>query len=299
MCNKKYYVEPITSKDWTFKMLMMEFLGTFALCYVGGLAVMMSNLGKLDLTGVAFAHWFVLSFMIWAGAGISGANYNAAVTLALMSTRHLHWVKGLLYLNAQFLGSLLAGMVLGGFLKMYSRDPLVFKDLLGYPHANIDRFGYGTCFIVEVVATFFLVFMVYSTAVVDRPEPKDPKAALMKKDTHVYSLTIGGALGMAILSIGPITGAALNPWRVIGPAMASMELYSNHYLYAWIYYLGCPIGGLLCALLWKFCFMRKTKEEMDQDKAEAEEAAEGGENPADDEEVKSLKNNAVNVDGGN
>jgi aquaporin TIP len=298
MCNKKYYVEPITSKDWTLKMLVMEFLGTFAICYVGGLAVMMSNLGKLDLTGVAFANWFVYSFMIWAGAGISGANYNGAVTLALMSTRHLHWVKGLLYLSSQFNGALLAGMVLGGFLRMYSRDPLVFKDLTGYPHANIDRFGYGTCFIVELVATFFLVFIFYATAVVDRPEPKDPKAAVLKRDTHVYSLTIGGALAMAILSIGPITGAALNPWRVIGPAFATQELFSNHYLYAWIYYVGCPLGGLLSALLWRFCFMRKTKEEVDQDKADAEEAAEDHDQGADDEETKGLKNNVVNVDGG-
>lgn len=280
----------------------MEFLGTFALVYVGGLAVMMSDLGKLDLTGVAMAHWFVLSFMIWAGAGISGANYNAAVTLALMSTRHLHWKKGLLYLFAQSQGSFAAAMLLGGFLGMYNRDPLVFKDYTGYPHANIDRFGIGTCFMVEVFATFFLVFMVYATAVVDRPEPVDPKAPAMKKDSHVYALTIGGALGMAVLSIGPITGAALNPWRMLGPAILSMELWQDHYLYAWIYYLGCPLGGLLCALLWRFCFMRKSQELVDAEEAEEEQRKEQAKNNdicVVDDEQRGLTAQADNVASGN
>jgi len=213
-----------------------------------------------------------------------------------MATRHMHWKKGLLYLAAQFNGSFAAGMVLGGFLKMYNRDPLVFKDVLGYPHANIDRFGIGTCFMVEVFATFFLVFMVYATAVVDRPEPVDPKVAALKKDTHVYALTIGGALGMAVLSIGPITGAALNPWRMMGPAIAAHELWANHYLYAWIYYLGCPLGGLLCALLWRGCFMRKTKEQVDAEEKEEEEAKE--QEAVEDEEVRGLKAQQDNVASG-
>jgi len=249
----------------------MEYLGTFALVYVAGLAVMMNDLGKVDLTGVAFAQFFVLSFMIWAGGSISGGHYNAAVTIALMCTSHINWKKGLLYILAQFLGSLGGAMLLGGFLHMYTRDPLVFKNMLGYPHANVERFGVGTCFLVEMFATFFLVFMVYALAVVNKPGKTEHKdGSGIGKSSGVVSLAIGGTLGMAVLTIGPITGAALNPWRVIAPSIMTMELWSNHYWYAFIYYIGCPVGGLLAALVWRFTFMKKDQEQIDDEALEEE-----------------------------
>ena len=58
----------------------------------------MSDLGKADLTAVALAHTFVLGFMIWAGGNVSGANYNGAVTLGLLVTKHFAWLKALMYL---------------------------------------------------------------------------------------------------------------------------------------------------------------------------------------------------------
>ena len=218
----------------------------------------MNDLGHLDLTGAALAQFFVLSFMIWAGANISGANYNGAVTIALMITRHLSVLKGFLYLLAQFSGSLLAGLILGCFLKMYTKDPLVFKNHTGYPHCDLERFGIGTCILAELTATFFLVFMVYATAV---PMYKvDPKKALAARydapKNNTFALTIGGALGMAVLSIGPITGAALNPWRVIGPAIITRELFWGEYWYGFVYYIFCPLAGVLAGLAAYLVFMR-------------------------------------------
>jgi len=75
--------------------------------------------------------------------------------------------------------------------------------------------------------------MVYATAV-----------ASTKPKSEVYGLAIGGALGMAVLSIGPVTGASLNPFRVLGPAIVSGELFTAKYSYAWIYYAGNYIGGI-------------------------------------------------------
>jgi len=95
------------------------------------------------------AHMFVLSFFIWAGAGCCGAHYNGAVTIATMISRNTGVVKGLLYLLSQFLGSITAGMQLGLYLKMYKKDPLVFKDLLGYPHCNLEDFGICACILAE------------------------------------------------------------------------------------------------------------------------------------------------------
>lgn len=226
---------------------------------------MMSDLGKVDIVGVALAHMFVLGFMIWAGAGISGGQYNGAVTLGCLVTGHTGGKKAAIYLGCQFLGSLLAGCMLAIFKAMYTRDPLIFKSMLGYPHADVARYGITTCILTEIIATFFLVFMVFATAL-----------GSSKPKSEVYGLTIGGALGMAILSIGPITGAALNPFRVLGPSIISGEIANSAYWYAFIYYLGCPLGGVLCGLVWKFVFMRLPSEPEDAD------------NHADDEEKRQL-----------
>ena len=90
--------------------------------------------------------------------------------------------------------------------------------------------------------------MVFSTAIHES-----------KPSSQVHGLTIGGALGMAVLSIGPITGAALNPFRVLGPAIISGELFRSHYSYAWIYYAMCTLGGIFSALIFKLVFMRESE----------------------------------------
>lgn len=205
---------------------------------------MMNDLKILDLTGVALAHMFVLGFMIWAGGNISGGHYNGAVSLATYITGHISAVKMVCYFGVQFLGSLIAGSFLFAFRRSYLGDKAKFTSELGFPHCNVKSFHTGTCFTVEMIATFFLVFMVYATAV-----------SATKPKSEVHGLTIGGALGMAVLSIGPITGAALNPWRVLGPAIVSGALFTAKYDYAWVYYIGCPLGGAICALLWRFLYM--------------------------------------------
>lgn len=63
-----------------FRGIIMEFIGTFALCFVGGLAVISApKESGIELIGLA--HGFVLAFMIYAGANVSGAHYNPAVSV--------------------------------------------------------------------------------------------------------------------------------------------------------------------------------------------------------------------------
>ena len=94
----------------SLKQLFMECLGTFALVFVGGWAVIGADLGVVNLTGVALAHMFVLGFMIYAGAKISGAHYNGAVSLGLWVSGHITLFKLGMYCIAQFVGSLLASL---------------------------------------------------------------------------------------------------------------------------------------------------------------------------------------------
>jgi len=88
---------------------VMEFIGTFALCFVGGLANQSQY--DSDIEPVALAHGFVLAFMIYAGANVSGAHYNPAVSVALICIRKCNVVDGLLFIVSQLIGSVLAGLL--------------------------------------------------------------------------------------------------------------------------------------------------------------------------------------------
>ena len=74
----------------------------------------------------------------------------------------------------------------------------------------------------------------------------------------VGGLAIGATLGAAMLAIGPMTGASLNPARSFGPAVAS-GVYEGQL----IYWVGPLLGGLLAALLYDRLLMRHAMEPID------------------------------------
>jgi aquaporin Z len=109
---------------------------------------------------------------------------------------------------------------------------------------SLDLTG-GQAFLLEAIGTFFLVFVIFGTAV-DLRSPK------------VGGLAIGFTLSAVILAIGPLTGSALNPARALGPAVAT-GIYEAQLLY-WF----APItGGLAAALLYEYLFMQRGREPVD------------------------------------
>jgi len=83
-----------------------------------------------------------------------------------------------------------------------------------------------------LILTFFLVFVVYGTAV----DPRGPK---------IGGLAIGFTVTVDILFGGPLTGAAMNPARTFGPALASGH-WHNHL----VYWIGPLLGGALAGLVY-------------------------------------------------
>ena len=92
--------------------------------------------------------------------------------------------------------------------------------------------------IAEGIGTFFLVWAVVAVAV-------NPRAA-----RDWAGLAIGGTLGFAVMIIGPLTGAALNPARWFGPALVAGEWDD-----AWVYIIGPIVGGVLGALVYWYLFV--------------------------------------------
>lgn len=241
--------EPIAKTDNEIKgnQFWTEMFGTFALTYFCALSVMAIDIHQNTAVGNAIAQFLVLAFVIYAGARVSGANYNAAVTLALMTTRHIGVKKGFWYLLAQFCGALLSCLILMLYKSQYHGDfgNRKMPNTLGFPHCDTKNFNVGVCFLMEFISTCMLVFVVYLTAVSKNKEPA------------TYAFCIAATLGVSCFANGAITGAGLNLWRMFPASLLTGELFKNSYNYSWVYFLANTIAGPICGAVWIWVYQEK------------------------------------------
>jgi MIP family channel proteins len=225
----------------SWRHFVAEFIGTFALVFVGSAAIIHSRVtgSATGLIEVAFAHGLILAVMVSALMRISG-HFNPAVTLAMLATRRIEPMMAALYVIAQLLGAVVAGYA----LKFAFSEPTFTATRGGGLNIALDVTG-GQAFLVEAIATFFLVFVVFGTAV----DLRGPK---------IGGLAVGFVVAADILAIGPMTGASMNPARSFGPAVAT-GIYEAQLLY-----FSAPIvGALVAGLLYEFLFMQRGREPVD------------------------------------
>ena len=211
------------------KAYLAEAIGTFALTFIGVGAISNQPYGG-DLLMVALAHGLTIAVMVSATMSISGGHLNPAVTFGAWLGKKISSPEALKYGLAQLLGSLIAAyaaaQIFGGG-----------AVLKGTPSLQ-NHVTWLQGFSLEAILTFFLVFVVYGTGI----SPLAPK---------VGGLAIGLTITLDILAGGPLTGGAMNPARVFGPALASGSLLSwsaipEHLVY-WLGPLaGGGAAGLLC-----------------------------------------------------
>lgn len=229
----------MSSTKQEFNKLIMEALGTFALCYVGGWAVEWNIHGSLDLPGVALAHFVVLSMFIYIGFDISGSNFNPAVSIALMLTGYQKSNDTIRYIIAQCVGSILAGFALLT-ARPHSLDAKVASiHQLGHPSLD-PTYSQLNGFFCEFFATGCLVLCVFCAGI------------HKKASAEAVSTCVGMSLGLMILAIGNYTGAALNPCRVLGPSILSGRFMERGF---WIYYIGTIAGGACAGIAYKYVFI--------------------------------------------
>lgn len=218
-----------------------EFLGTFALVFVGGAAIMSSTdtAAGVNLLIVAIAHGVILSLFVTATMRISG-HFNPAVTIGFLAVRRIEPVMAGVYIVAQLLGALVAAYAL-----KLTFPALVFDAMHGGGQAiSIDITG-SQAFALEALATFFLVFVVFGTAV----DPNAPK---------VGGFAIGLTVMVDILAIGRLTGASMNPARSFGPAVVT-----NIYEGQLIYWSAPIVGAIVAAVLYDRLFLPRGPEPLD------------------------------------
>jgi MIP family channel proteins len=212
--------------------LVAEAIGTFLFFFVGMGAVVLGQHtgdGSGGLPGVALAHGLALAVLVSALGAISGGHFNPAVTFAVWITGRIEPVRAALYVVVQLVAAVAAAFVLRLVFPEASWDPVA----LGTP-----ALGEGTDatqgIVIEAVLTMVLLVAVFGTAI-DSRAPK------------IGGLAIGLAVAADILMGGPLTGAAMNPARWFGPAVAS-GAFDDWY----VWWIGPLVGAAIVALVYRF-----------------------------------------------
>jgi MIP family channel proteins len=221
--------------------LTAEFLGTFALVFFGEGAIcadqFLHGAGGLGLLGIAAAHGLAIAVMFVAFGQVSGGHFNPAVTIGFWVTKRISTVDVALYWIAQLIGAIVAAFL----LKALIPEDTWRAVALGTPEMirDLPRLS---AMVLEALGTFFLVLMIFATAVDDKQTAARP----------VAGLAIGLMFALGIMVAGPFTGGALNPARALGPALASI-----HWANWGVYWVGPLAGGFLAGLLYDSVYLKQ------------------------------------------
>jgi MIP family channel proteins len=208
-----------------------EFIGTFALVFVGVGAVC-APVPHKNLLSIALAFGLTVAVMVSATGHISGGQFNPAVSLALLVTRKMSLHDAAVYILSQLAGALMAALLLKWFFGVYAvADGVTTPSAVFTPMKTL---------VLEIVTTFFLVFVIFGVAV-DKRGPN-----------LIAGLLIGLTVILDILIAGPYTGASMNPARSFGPALATGK-WDAH----WIYWVGPITGGVLAGVVYNAFFLPK------------------------------------------
>ena len=196
-----------------------EAIGTFALVFAGCGAIVVNDIsgGAIGHGGISAAFGLVVMAMIYAVGDTSGAHFNPAVTVAFWLSKRFPGATVAPYLIAQCSGAILASAL---------------WKILAPSHATLGATlpatGLWQVFMLEVVLSFFLMFVILNVA------------TGAKEKGLMAGVAIGATVAMCALIGGPLTGASMNPARSLGPALLSGQLAD-----LWIYLTAPFIGAAL------------------------------------------------------
>jgi aquaporin TIP len=223
----------LTSVD-TWRGVVAETIGVLVLVLVGTGTIIASGaveggaLNSARLVAIALGLGFTYMALVALTVGISGGHINPAVTFGAVVTGRMGVAKGVVYVAGQVVGAIIASYV----LKVVLTDAVIaIEGSLGAVAWNaIAVDNLGSALIIELILGFVLVFVMLA-AVIGPGESASPMGPMAVG----LIVVVGTLLGFAL------TGAAMNPARALGPAVAA-DLWTDH----WIYWAG-PLGGAVVA----------------------------------------------------
>jgi aquaporin Z len=221
--------------------VVAEFFGTFWLvlggCGAAVLAAGFPNLG-IGFLGVAFAFGLTVLTMAYAVGHISGGHFNPAVTLGLWSAGRCASKHVIPYIVAQVIAAIIAAAVL--WVIASGKPEWVAGGFAanGYGNLSPGKYGLGSCFVDEVVRTFFFLFIIIGTT------SKGAAAGFA-------GIPIGLALTLIHLVSIPVTNTSVNPARSTGPALFAGGEYIAQ---LWLFWIGPIIGAVIAGLLTRWMY---------------------------------------------
>ncbi|AHY47752.1 Glycerol uptake facilitator and related permeases (Major Intrinsic Protein Family) [Rubrobacter radiotolerans] len=263
-----------------WKRLVAEFVGVFLLCSIGLMLVATSittgAFGLFEL-GIAFALAIMVCLIVVAA--VSGGQINPAITVALAVYGRFPWREVPLYIAAQ-----VSGGVAGAFvLYLIYRGPIVaFEEanniVRGEPGSEITAMIFA-CFApnpaiaaaqdppwtpdiislpgalgAEFFATFVLALVVF--AAIENRNAFAPSVP-------IFALILGLVVGFIVIAEAPLTMAAINPARDLGPRIAIYFLGWGQMAFPgignapwWIWTVGPTLGAVAGGGAWVFLLGR-------------------------------------------
>ena len=223
-----------------------EAIATYALVFFGPLSVILSvvvfgdGLTIESILMISLGHGAVIALMVYAFGHVSGAHINPAVTIPMMITKKISVADGIGYIIFQVIGAIIATLSLVAIL------PEIGKPVLWGGHggpSELLNHSIMSGFVVEVILTFFLVLVIFMTAV----HKKAPKS--------VYGAAIGGMVFLLHIVGVPLTGASMNPARSLAPAVATGD--AGLLEIQWLYWVAPIIGGIIAGVVMNYVFINK------------------------------------------
>ena len=211
--------------------LFSELLGTFflVLVAVGGGMVNARFGGQAVPYGarVVAPALMVMAIILFMGT-VSGAHLNPAVSIAFAARGDFPWKRVPAYIVAQFLGAILATLLLWALIGKQGSAGLTL------PGSGIST---TTAMLWEFVLTTGLVSVILGTA------------SGAQQIGTLAALGVGSYIALAGLWGSPVSGASMNPARSLGPALVLGDWTS------WWAYLVGPVAGGVVAV--GFAYVRR------------------------------------------
>jgi aquaporin Z len=202
--------------------LFSEVLGTFFLILVavgGGMVNARFGGNAVPYVARVVAPALMVAAIILFMGAVSGAHLNPAVSVAFALRGDFPWKRVPAYIVAQFLGAVLATLLLWALIGKQGSAGLTL------PGSGIST---TTAMWWEAVLTAGLVSVILGTA--SGAQQLGPLAAI----------GVGSYIALAGLWGAPVSGASMNPARSLGPA-----LVLNDWTSWWAYLAGPVIGGVI------------------------------------------------------
>ena len=245
----------MTSSPTLSQKLTAEVIGTAILVFIGAgsvpLTVFLTGnnpFGSAELSTISFAFAFAIFAAVYSVGHISGCHINPAVTIALAATKKVDWSTAAAYIGAQLIGALLGALLT--LVVLSGNNPATLG--LGSVGYNADTSGVLVAVAAEAIGTAVLVFTVFGSAV-------DGRAP-----AGFAGIIIGFIVYGIIILVGPITGAALNPARQVGPLLVEGVIgytkFADHLSQLFVYLVGPVVGGLVGAFLYEYVGHHRTAE---------------------------------------